>query len=126
MIWFKILGWVLAFVMLGMLIGFKSAMKIAEKHMRGTSDVMSRAQREIEKLRAENTKLAVREGMMRRLLAIAVHRLGGEMQLGRNELFTSWDLGLDSAEMPKVVTAFPVLPDVEDLKEQLDEQEDAG
>lgn len=54
---------------------------------------MSRTQREIARLR--------------RLLAIAVHRLGGEMKVTPEEMAAPWELGLDNFERPTVITGFP-------------------
>ena len=47
--------------------------------------------------------------LLRRLLAIAVHRLGGEMGVTKEEVFTgTWELGMDHATLPTVVTGFRV------------------
>lgn len=54
---------------------------------------MSRTQREIARLR--------------RLLAIAVHRQGGEMVVTPEELAAPWELGMDNFEKPTVITGFP-------------------
>lgn len=44
---------------------------------------------------------------LRRLLAIAVYRLGGEMKITEDELLRqNWELGMDNAERPTVITGF--------------------
>lgn len=60
---------------------------------------MSRSQREIEELKRQNA-------MFRRLLAIAVHRLGGEMKLDVLDTVRPMELGMDSLVAPTVVTGF--------------------
>lgn len=53
---------------------------------------MSRAQRELM--------------LYRRLLAVAVHRLGGEMKVTAEDIHAHWELGMDHHTTPSVVTAF--------------------
>lgn len=55
---------------------------------------MSRSERELAKYR--------------RLLAIAVHRLGGEMKFTEDEFRADYDLGVNTQTKPFVVTAFPL------------------
>lgn len=49
--------------------------------------------------------------LLRRLLAIAVHRLGGEMKVSQEELLGHWELGMDHASRPTVVTGFKITKD---------------
>lgn len=60
---------------------------------------MSRADREIAELKRQNL-------MFRRLLAIAVHRLGGEMKIDAVDMVRPMELGMDSLTSPTVVTGF--------------------
>jgi hypothetical protein len=64
---------------------------------------MSRAKRDIEKLQVELAKT-------RRLLGIAVERLGGEMKFTENEFRAHREVGIDTTNYPFVVTSFIVQP----------------
>jgi hypothetical protein len=46
--------------------------------------------------------------MLRRLLAIAVHRLGGEMKVSQEEILGHWELGVDHHSRPTVITGFRI------------------
>lgn len=60
---------------------------------------MSRAERQIAELERQNT-------LYRRLLAIAVQRLGGEMKINITDMVQPRELGIDSLANPTVVTSF--------------------
>lgn len=64
---------------------------------------MSRARRDIEKLQVELSK-------MKRVLGIAVHRLGGEMKFTTAEFATHREVGLDTKNYPFVATSFLIEP----------------
>jgi len=60
---------------------------------------MSRAQRDIEALQRELTK-------MRRMLGVAVEQLGGEMKFTVDDFIADRDIGIDLQSRPFVVTSF--------------------
>ena len=49
--------------------------------------------------------------LLRRLLAVAVERLGGELKVGPEDFAANYEMGMDHHSLPTVVTSYLLKPE---------------